>query len=84
MVEPVSRYLFKIYCQLWVTFGEKEFHNEEAEEVIGRGKKYSTQALHYLRKSGWLKSKGASRIDRRRHINKLVNPIDIINKIGKN
>lgn len=83
MVEPVPRYLFKIYCQLWVAFGENEFHNEEAEKIIGKSKRYSNQVLHYLKKCGWLKSKGASEVDRRRHINKLVNPIDIINNIGK-
>ena len=83
MVEPVPKYLFRIYCQLWVEFGENEFYNEEAEGIIKKSKKYSIQALHYLRKNGWLKSRGSSKEDRRRHINKLVNPMDIVNRIGK-
>ncbi len=83
MVEPVPKYLFRIYCALWQTFEDNEFSNEEAEKVIGRGEGYSNQALHYLKKSGWLVSKGFNSEDRRKHVNKLVDPMTIIRKIGE-
>jgi len=83
MVEPVPKYLFRIYCSLWLVFEENEFSNEEAEKVIGRGERYSNQALHYLKKSGWLISKGFDVADRRKHVNNLVDPMTIIRKIGE-
>ncbi len=83
MVEPVPKYLFRIYCALWRSFGDREFSNEEAGKVIGRGERYSNQALHYLKKSGWLVSKGFNSEDRRKHVNRLVDPMTIIKKIGE-
>jgi hypothetical protein len=83
MVEPVPKYLFRIYCALWRSFEDKEFSNAEADEVMGRGERYSNQALHYLKKSGWLVSKGFDRKDRRKHVNKLVDPMTVIKKIGE-
>ncbi len=83
MTEPVPKYLFRIYCALWRSFEDKEFSNEEAKEIIGRGDRYSNQALHYLKKSGWLISKGFDSKDRRKHENKLVDPMTVIRKIGE-
>jgi hypothetical protein len=83
MVEPVPKYLFRIYCTLWLTFGEREFSNSEAMEVIGRGERYSNQAIHYLKKSGWLVSKGLKSDDKRKHANQLLDPMIIIRKIGE-
>ncbi len=83
MVEPVPKYLFRIYCALWQSFRDEEFSNEEADKIIGRGEGYSNQALHYLKKSGWLVSKGFNSEDRRKHVNKLVDPMTIIRKIGE-
>lgn len=83
MVEPVPKYLFRIYCSLWLAFEENEFSNEEAEKIVGRGERYSNQALHYLKKSGWLISKGLKTEDKRKHLDKLVNPMTIIRKIGE-
>ncbi|WP_158308499.1 hypothetical protein [Methanocella conradii] len=83
MVEPVPKYLFRIYCSLWLVFEDKEFSNDEAAKIIGRGERYSNQALHYLKKSGWLITKGFNAVDRRKHINKLVNPMTIIKMIGE-
>jgi hypothetical protein len=83
MVEPVPKYLFRIYCSLWLAFEENEFSNEEAAKIIGRGVRYSNQALHYLKKSGWLISKGLKTEDKRKHVDKLVDPMTIIRKIGE-
>jgi hypothetical protein len=83
MVEPVPKYLFSIYCALWRSFEDNEFSNEEACEAIGRGGRYSNQALHYLKKSGWLVSKGFDSKDRRKHVNRLVDPMTIIREIGE-
>ena len=83
MVEPVPKYLFRIYCSLWQGFEDREFSNEEAGKIIGRGDRYSNQALHYLKKSGWLISKGLKTEDKRKHVNKLVDPMTIIRKISE-
>ena len=83
MVEPVPKYLFRIYCALWQAFGDRDFSNAEAAGAIGRGERYSNQALHYLKKSGWLVSKGLKAEDKRKHANRLVDPMTIIRKIGE-
>ncbi len=77
MTEPVPKYLFRIYCALWRSFEDREFSNEEANDVIGRGERYTNQALHYLKKSGWLVSKRVDSSDMRKHVNQLVDPMAI-------
>ncbi len=83
MTEPVPKYLFRIYCALWRSFEDREFTNEEANEVMGKSERYTNQALHYLKKSGWLVSKRFDSSDRRKHVNQLVEPMAIIKKIGE-
>lgn len=83
MVSPVPKWIWKRYARLWQKFKDKPFTFDQAEkELKFLDRNVISVMFNELKNAGWLVV-GLSEEDSRKRIYRLVNPIQVVEKIER-